>query len=113
VFKLGNNAEPISMKPLETSEGDMRQEYTAALHLPEVTSFSNTDLVVAQKTVYAPSRALYMRRKDRDHVVIATKQVVSSRSVDVFTYRYDVQNHQRPISHSDTLRFHGLDDTMI
>jgi hypothetical protein len=46
-----------------------------------------------------------MRRPDRDHLVIATNLVVSSRSVDVFAYRYDVKEHQRPVSHQDTLRF--------
>ncbi|NOY16926.1 MAG: hypothetical protein GXP23_08350 [Gammaproteobacteria bacterium] len=111
VFKIGTNAEPISMKPLETEKEFIRLEYTAALHIPEATSFSNTDIIVAQKTVYSPHRTLYMRRSDRDHLVIATNLVVSSRSVDVFSYRYDVKEHQRPLSHHDTLRFNS--DTEI
>jgi hypothetical protein len=113
VFKIGNNAEPISIKPLETGSDFRQLDYTAALHIPEATSFSNTDLVVAQKTIYSPSRSLYLRRKDRDHVIIATNQIVSSRSVDVFTYRYDVKDHQRPLSHTDTLRFRGMDDQVL
>ncbi len=96
VFKIGTNAEPISMKPLETEKELLRMEYTAALHIPEASSFSNTDLIVAQKTVYSPKRTLYMRRSERDNLVIARNLVVSSRSVDVFSYRYDVKNHQRP-----------------
>ncbi|MEA1889948.1 MAG: hypothetical protein U9N50_09245 [Pseudomonadota bacterium] len=96
VFKIGTNAEPISMKPLETEKELLRMEYTAALHIPEASSFSNTDIIVAQKTVYSPKRTLYMRRSDRDNLIIARNLVVSSRSVDVFSYRYDVKNHQRP-----------------
>lgn len=113
VFKIGTNAEPISMKPLETEKESVRLEYTAALHIPEASSFSNTDLIVAQKTVYSPHRSLYMRRRDRDHLVIATNLVVSSRSVDVFSYRYDLKDHQRPISHHDTKRFQNLDATNL
>ncbi len=111
VFKIGTNAEPVSMKPLETDKEFLRLEYTAALHVPETSSFTNTDLIVAQKTVYSPHRTLYMRRSDRDHLVVATNLVVSSRSVDVFSYRYDVKDHQRPLSHTDSLRFNN--DTEI
>jgi hypothetical protein len=80
-------------------------------YIPESSSFSNTELIVAQKTIYSPSRTLYMRRSDRDHLVVATNLVVSSRSVDVFSYRYDVKNHQRPLSHHDSLRFQNSDVT--
>ncbi len=105
VFKIGTNAEPVSMKPLEAEKEFMRLEYTAALHIPETSSFSNTNLIIAQKTVYSPQRTLYMRRSTKDHLVIATSLVVSSRSVDVFAYRFDVKDHQRPLSHQDSLRF--------
>ena len=109
VFKIGTDAMPISMKPLESNKEFLRLEYTAALHIPEAKSFSNTDLIIAQKTVYSPNRTLYMRRGDNDRLVIATSLVVSSRSVDVFCYRFDVKDHQRPLSHQDTLRFQHLD----
>ena len=105
VFKIGTNATPISMKPLESEKQFLRMEYTAALHIPEETSFSNTDLIIAQKTVYSPNRTLYMRRGDKDRLVVATNLVVSSRSVDVFCYRFDLKEHQRPLSHQDSLRF--------
>ncbi|HEC27746.1 MAG TPA: hypothetical protein ENI67_10125 [Gammaproteobacteria bacterium] len=113
VFKIGYNAEPISMKPLETEKEFLRLEYTAALHIPEASSFSNTHLIVAQKTVYSPHRTLYMRRSVRDHLVVASNLVVSSRSVDVFSYRYDVKDHQRPLSHQDTLRFNSSNKVSI
>jgi len=113
VFKIGTNAEPVSMKPLETEKGFLRHDYTASLHIPEANSFSNTDLIVAQKTVYSPHRTLYMRRSDRDHLVVATNLVVSSRSVDVFSYRYDVKDHQRPLSHSESLRFNSDTEVSI
>ena len=113
VFKVGTNAEPISMKPLEAEKEFLRLEYTAALHIPEASSFSNTDIIVAQKTVYSPQRTLYMRRKDRDRLVVATNLVVSSRSVDVFSYRYDVKDHQRPMSHHNTSRFHSSNGVSI
>ena len=109
VFKIGSNAEPISMKPLESEKEFLRLEYTAALHIPEATSFSNTDLIIAQKTVYSPNRTLYMRKSDRDRLVVSTNLVVSSRSVDVFCYRFDVKDHQRPVAHQDTLRFTSVD----
>jgi len=111
VFKIGTSAEPVSMKPLESEKEFARLEYTAALHISEGASFSNTDLIVAQKTIYSPSRTLYMRRSDRDHLVVATNLVVSSRSVDVFSYRYDVKSHQYRESHYDSLRFQNLDAT--
>ncbi len=98
VFKIGTHAEPVSMKPLESEKEFARLEYTAALHISEEKSFSNTDLIVAQKTIYSPSRTLYMRKSDRNHLVVATNLVVSSRSVDVFSYHYDVKTHQRPLS---------------
>jgi hypothetical protein len=113
VFKIGSNAEPVSMKPLETDKEFLRLEYTAALHIPEASSFSNTDLIIAQKTVYSPHRTLYMRRSDRDHLVVAANLVVSSRSVDVFAYRYDVKDHQRPLAHQDTLRFNSDSEISI
>ena len=111
VFKIGTMAEPVSMKPLESEKEFARLEYTAALHISEAESFSNTEIIVAQKTIYSPSRTLYMRRSDRDHLVVATNLVVSSRSVDVFSYRYDVKDHQRPLSHHDSLRFQNVDVT--
>lgn len=107
VFKIGSDAEAVQVKPVETEKGFIRLEYTAALHIPEASSFSNTEIIVAQKTVYSPHRHLYMRRPDRDHLVIATNLVVSSRSVDVFSYRHDLKDHQRPLSHKDSLRFQG------
>jgi len=109
VFKIGTDAMPISMKPLESNKEFLRLEYTAALHIPEAKSFTNTDLIIAQKTVYSPNRTLYMRRGDNDRLVVATSLVVSSRSVDVFCYRFDVKDHQRPVSHQDSLRFKQLD----
>lgn len=109
LFKIGSNAVPISMKPLESEKEFQRLEYTAALYIPEAKSFSNTDLIIAQKTVYSPNRTLYMRRGEMDRLIVATNLVVSSRSVDVFRYRYDVKNHQRPVSHQDTLRFQGTE----
>ena len=105
IFKLGSKAEPVSMKPLESEKEFMRLEYTAALHIPLATSFSNTDIIIAQKTVYSPNRTLYLRRSDIDRLVVATKLVVSSRSVDVFSYRFDVKDHQRPVTHKGSLRF--------
>ena len=107
VFKIGTDAEAVQVKPVETEKGFIRLEYTAALHIPETSSFSNTEIIVAQKTVYSPHRHLYMRRPDRDHLVIATNLVVSSRSVDVFSYRHDLKDYQRPLSHKDSLRFQG------
>jgi cyclic-di-GMP-binding protein len=111
VFKIGTIAEPVSMKPLESEKGFARLEYTAALHISEGASFSNTNLIVAQKTIYSPSRTLYMRMSNRDHLVVATNLVVSSRSVDVFSYRYDVKDHQRRIPHQDSLRFQNQGKT--
>ncbi len=105
IFKLGSKAEPVSMKPLESEKEFMRLEYTAALHIPLATSFSNTDIIIAQKTVYSPNRTLYLRRSDIDRLVVATKLVVSSRSVDVFSYRYDLKDHLRPVTHKGSLRF--------
>jgi hypothetical protein len=105
IFKLGSKAEPVSMKPLESEKEFMRLEYTAALHIPLATSFSNTDIIIAQKTVYSPNRTLYLRRSDIDRLVVATKLVVSSRSVDVFSYRFDVKDHLRPVTHKGSLRF--------
>jgi hypothetical protein len=105
IFKLGSKAEPVSMKPLESEKEFMRLEYTAALHIPLATSFSNTDIIIAQKTVYSPNRTLYLRRSDIDRLVVATKLVVSSRSVDVFSYRFDLKDHLRPVTHKGSLRF--------
>ena len=89
VFKIGSNAEPVSMKPLEADREFARLEYTAGLYIPEASSFSNTGLIVAQKTIYLPSRHVYMKSSGRDHLVIAKHIAVSSRSVDVFSYRYE------------------------
>jgi hypothetical protein len=100
IFKLGTEAEPVSVKPLQTDKGNVRVEYTAALHISAATSFSNTDLIVAQKTIYSPNRSVYLRSSDRDNLVIANHLVVSSRSVDVFSYRHDVKGQRRPASYS-------------
>ena len=52
IFKLGTEAEPVSVKPLQTDKGNVRVEYTAALHISAATSVSKTDGLVAKTPVY-------------------------------------------------------------
>jgi len=103
LFKLGANARPISIRPVDT-EGDRVIEYTPALILPEHASFANRDLIVAQKTVYTPMKNLWVKMSNRDRMVVASNLLTSSRSIDVFGFEFDVKDAQRPIPNPERPR---------
>lgn len=104
LFKLGRKATPMSIRPVE-SDSDRVVEYTSGLIIPQNASFSNCDLAISQKTLYAPMKSLWIKQGNKDRMVVASNLLTSSRSVDVFGYRYDLKDVQRPMSHRDTRQF--------
>jgi len=104
LFRLGSAPIYMAIRPVDTGT-DRHVEFTPALIISSDKSFANTGLIIAQKTVYAPKKNLWVKRDKRDQMAMATNLLASSRSVDVFAYRTDVGEHQRPFSHRETDRF--------
>ena len=104
LFKLGRHAMPMSIRPV-VSDIDRTVEYTSGLIIPHNASFANCDLAISQKTLYAPMQSLWIKQGNKDRMVVASNLLTSSRSVDVFGYRYDIKDVQRPMSHRDSQKF--------
>ena len=104
LFKLGSKAVPMSIRPVE-HDSDRIVEYTSGLIIPQNASFSNCDLAISQKTLYAPMKSLWIKQADKDRMVVASNLLTSSRSVDVFGYRYDLKDVQRTMSHKESRQY--------